>query len=708
MLETAKKALSFSFHQLLHRSETAAYTRPTLIAVWSLVLLAVVVSGYPKHRAGYDKHTHSATMVLLASLIAGQAMFTATLRSYLMATLVVPLHAPAFHYMTSRALAWARQATSNGQVVHPLPQPPWGIVYAGIYVFGLEFACLFSFSLFCAVLQGLLALSLVSFSAWMMVGWITVYGKLLRVFCSSDKRSSDTPALRYAHHLQKLAEDASRAAALQQTQAASELIEVRLAHLTLIVQLWLDTCVRQPNTGLAAVAQRLMEYQDSLSPSHPAFRSAYLAARSLRASLVSEQARRGTYARTVRDETTTTSSIPFSKTLLLATLLTPILAHPRYPNTWNDLEPPAKLASSSAWEDLLECTIRYFDDALCHAPSQKDEDVAVQQLERVLDDTATRWRAVEAEKKAHEAILEALQQPLQGPKPALAFLPALEFAITLIIAFRMFRRMSLPEPIRGIDRWSRRADAIGDLIGFAFALRAALTVRQAVYVRAPLASSDAWRGLKQSWYALLHTSSDKIIYQSARWMFLFMPLSFPARWLSPLTLLPFLLEAADSMVSEQLDRYTPPTLTDEPKVFIQRLSGIFLQTFLPLPTLKHLFVKPDVETLSAVFLTPFNLEATNPTDPSEWPALNELGTLAPRLPPPHPALLGFLHALECFVVATAVLGIGSSGRRVDLEELVGVALEEVRLRRRAIEAEQKAHEAILEAVLAWKARKEGR
>ncbi|GAA6036754.1 hypothetical protein JCM8097_003461 [Rhodosporidiobolus ruineniae] len=387
MLDTVKEALSLSYIRLYRRSERAAATRKLTLRTTS---------------------AHAAVIVLFASMIAGQVMFPSTLRSTVMATLGAPLHAPVFHYATEIVLRWIQQSTDGSRILRPIPEPPYSLVPAGLYVLSLEFAYLVFFSLLCALLQQLLALSLVSFSACMAVGWITVYGKLVRVFCSSKKRSSHTPALRYAHRLQKLAENASTAAALQQSQAASELIEVKRANVTLVLQLWIHTCVRQSDTGLAAVAQRLIENQGSLSPSHPAFRSASLAARSLRASLVSEQARRGTYARTVRDETTTTSSIPFSKTLLLATLLTPILAHPRYPNTWNDLEPPAKLASSSAWEDLLECTIRYFDDALCHAPSQKDEDVAVQQLERVLDDTATRWTAVDAEAKAHEAMLEAV------------------------------------------------------------------------------------------------------------------------------------------------------------------------------------------------------------------------------------------------------------------------------------------------------------
>ncbi|GAA5864840.1 hypothetical protein JCM8547_009247 [Rhodosporidiobolus lusitaniae] len=104
--------------------------------------------------------------------------------------------------------------------------------------------------------------------------------------------------------------------------------------------------------------------------------------------------------------------------------------------------------------------------------------------------------------------------------------------------------------------------------------------------------------------------------------------------------------------------------------------------------------------LFGVFLTPFALEVVFPSD-----ALEEGYFL--RFPRSFVTFMGRNERMRAFeeAIKAFLCEVRLAKREVKAEELVAI-LETTRRERVAVKAERKAHDAILEAVLAWKSRRD--
>ncbi|GAA6043379.1 hypothetical protein JCM8097_005293 [Rhodosporidiobolus ruineniae] len=154
-------------------------------------------------------------------------------------------------------------------------------------------------------------------------------------------------------------------------------------------------------------------------------------------------------------------------------------------------------------------------------------------------------------------------------------------------------------------------------------------------------------------------------------------------------------------IDEHLRRHQYATGTlDELYLHHCRLSNLLLRTFLPLSSLKSPFTSHDPEVLALTLLgirfTPL-LCSAHP--PGEWAEMRE------RVSPDSAPILRKLVAAASRYLSEQPSATAQEDERA-VKRLTAV-LDEGSSRFRAVEAEERAHEAILDAVLAWKARTEG-
>ncbi|GAA6036756.1 hypothetical protein JCM8097_003462 [Rhodosporidiobolus ruineniae] len=156
------------------------------------------------------------------------------------------------------------------------------------------------------------------------------------------------------------------------------------------------------------------------------------------------------------------------------------------------------------------------------------------------------------------------------------------------------------------------------------------------------------------------------------------------------------------LLHEHLRRKSyPDTALDLTLLFLHRLSGFFIQTFLPFPSLRSLYHPVNSHLLLAVLFTPLFAYDTHPDD---WPS--SAGRDDPGITRSLRTLLNV--AVRC--IASLVDGVGTATplSEVDAAAYVERVLDEAAAGRYAAEAEKRAHEAILDAVLGWAAVREGR
>ncbi|GAA6043378.1 hypothetical protein JCM8097_005292 [Rhodosporidiobolus ruineniae] len=135
--------------------------------------------------------------------------------------------------------------------------------------------------------------------------------------------------------------------------------------------------------------------------------------------------------------------------------------------------------------------------------------------------------------------------------------------------------------------------------------------------------------------------------------------------------------------------------------FLRNLSGFLFQTFLPFRSLQRRFRPFTRSTLYGLFLSPLATFYTTP-HPDTWARSRIL--VRPDTAPALEELVEAAIGAYIEVYGKVTYNWKRDGTTGRLEDF----LQEATTRHLAVETEEKAHEAILDAVLAWKSRKEGR
>lgn len=149
---------------------------------------------------------------------------------------------------------------------------------------------------------------------------------------------------------------------------------------------------------------------------------------------------------------------------------------------------------------------------------------------------------------------------------------------------------------------------------------------------------------------------------------------------------------------EEQHRRVPPTrgILDETLAFVRELAEFLTHPFLRRPSTFWRIVRRSPALLLGVLFTPSLANCAFSPDPDDWTDFTVTFT-----PDPFPPSRDFLLAVAGWIAAVTRVGMDedSLGMSVRAEPRTATALF------LAVEAERKAHEAILDAVLAWRRRK---
>ncbi|GAA6036762.1 hypothetical protein JCM8097_003465 [Rhodosporidiobolus ruineniae] len=162
---------------------------------------------------------------------------------------------------------------------------------------------------------------------------------------------------------------------------------------------------------------------------------------------------------------------------------------------------------------------------------------------------------------------------------------------------------------------------------------------------------------------------------------------------------------AHHVTEEHRRRYDySQTTGDKLYQFFQRLAGVLLQTFCPLPSLRPRFASLDNTLLLGLLFTPL-MSLDFPEHPDRW-ASNDYST--ERIEPDTSPALDELVTAAVRYLHGAFGPKKSSANEVTAIEHLGAVLVEAETRWELQRAEKTLERAVLDAVLLWKARKEGR
>ncbi|GAA6036773.1 hypothetical protein JCM8097_003473 [Rhodosporidiobolus ruineniae] len=232
---------------------------------------------------------------------------------------------------------------------------------------------------------------------------------------------------------------------------------------------------------------------------------------------------------------------------------------------------------------------------------------------------------------------------------------------------------------------------------------------------AAIPASDEARTLQRIWLSWITTQADDQVLWLARRLTTATTDQHLSSKVQPLPPVEgfdgkYTLWAAEAIVpharAEHLLRYDySQTIVDKLVLFFHHLSGCLLQTFLPLPSLRDRFRPFEADLLEGVLFSPFatismlrhpdnwtrrGMEGVRHIEPATSPALEELLTTAVQ----------FLHG----AFGTRPL----MADRESAKQQLSTVLDEAATRMRAERADRYLPDAVLDAVLLWKARKEGR
>ncbi|GAA5889474.1 hypothetical protein JCM6882_007043 [Rhodosporidiobolus microsporus] len=161
------------------------------------------------------------------------------------------------------------------------------------------------------------------------------------------------------------------------------------------------------------------------------------------------------------------------------------------------------------------------------------------------------------------------------------------------------------------------------------------------------------------------------------------------------------LASLSELLTADMVRRQPPleTVLLELQAHLYRVAGILIHLFFrPFHSLDHL-AEPCIFCLAPdILLSPLIMNRAFARDPAEWAPVAYSPWALSFLKP----LAAFYRAFEQCIARLEVLGLSSEYAAA----LISAFMLEAQTRVRAIEAEQRAHDAILDAVLEWRARRE--